>query len=384
MQHIFLHFTASAPKSPHQGTLQATRRRTANSRPTKTRGLLTAFLVIAIHPPPRTHLPRIAMESSSTSHPGLDARQLAAQLPPGFPRGDEAAIDAVMQLAAFTEQQQHQHEQQPPPPPPHQQEHGSKVGGKRRPEGSAGRSSAAKAQRENEGQDAAHQQSWTTFTDHNNEFEHLLQPGEGGHNPDAQSPDQQGGNAQDEGEALTRHGRPLSTTKRAAQNRAAQRAFRERRDQHVREVEAKAKQVDEALASAATHKQRYDELLKTIAGLRADNQSLRLAINALGGNAPPPPPSIANAYTSDTQDDGHPMLSGWREAPQPYQPDDSQVHDQAQGQGQEGRNGEHEKGDSQLDGLSAVAAAAAAAAAHAVGQADEGKQQGGDNEGATK
>ncbi|PLW37315.1 hypothetical protein PCANC_15433 [Puccinia coronata f. sp. avenae] len=42
--------------------------------------------------------------------------------------------------------------------------------------------------------------------------------------------------------------RPLKNTKRAAQNRAAQRAFRERKDRYVRELEARSVQFEEYLA----------------------------------------------------------------------------------------------------------------------------------------
>lgn len=86
---------------------------------------------------------------------------------------------------------------------------------------------------------------------------------------------------------LARNGRPLNKSKRAAQNRAAQRAFRARRDEYVRQTEEKAKLTDEAVETAKKLKRRYDEALNAIKTLREDNDALRLGIEALGGEAPP-------------------------------------------------------------------------------------------------
>ncbi|UZJ51226.1 hypothetical protein CBS101457_000546 [Exobasidium rhododendri] len=368
------------------------------------------------------------METSTSSQPSLDARQLAAQLPPGFPRGDEAAIDAVMQLAAFTEQQERQQEQQDRQRDqqqhhhhhhqhhPQQQQHApsqssdqmkdvrgdeqislseqqqqqqqpqrqedSKVedemlGKKRRGDSIGRKGSPAKIPRESERQDtAAHHQNWASFTGQNNEFEQLLHPNgdrvddDGTKEQNGQQlnhdlhqqqlqQDQDAADAETsmEGDLLTRHGRPLSSTKRAAQNRAAQRAFRERRDQHVKEVEAKAKQVDEALATAELHKQRYEELLGAVAEIRAENKSLRMAIFALGGTAPE---VTATTSLPDTME---------REI-------DIPPHSFDEGRQEDIPNEGH--GDSHLDGLSAVAAAAAAAAAalHSVRTDDDTRQNG--------
>ncbi|RLV96028.1 hypothetical protein JA1_000619 [Spathaspora sp. JA1] len=59
----------------------------------------------------------------------------------------------------------------------------------------------------------------------------------------------------------SRNGRAVSATKRAAQNRNAQRAFRERKDLYVKELEAKAAEVD--------------KLRQTIEELRNENSHLR-------------------------------------------------------------------------------------------------------------
>ncbi|KAK9383273.1 uncharacterized protein V2V93DRAFT_390035 [Kockiozyma suomiensis] len=86
----------------------------------------------------------------------------------------------------------------------------------------------------------------------------------------------------------SRHGRQLSTSKRAAQNRAAQRAFRQRKECYIKDLEAK---FDELKASKAI-----------IDGLRAENVQLRDYILALqsrlieqpgvGGGGVPTPPAV--------------------------------------------------------------------------------------------
>lgn len=275
-------------------------------------------------------------------------------------------MDAVMQLAAFTEQQhqQQQHSSHENIVEHHLNDVGqspsvdNKSGRKRRGDG-AGKSASVKMQKADEHHDPAAHQHWHSFTGQEaNEFEQLLHQSEGqiqGNDENQQSMENtvQEGVSSSDAELLTRHGRPLSTTKRAAQNRAAQRAFRERRDQHVKEVEIKAKQVDQALAQAAMHKQRYDELIKTIAELRADNSSLRLAISALGGSVPPPPPAVSYPSLDMNQDLDQNSYSYNNEGQ--HASDDNKV-------------------DNHLDGLSAVAAAAAAAAtaaAHADQESNE-------------
>ncbi|KAL6305227.1 hypothetical protein BKA93DRAFT_731626 [Sparassis latifolia] len=106
-----------------------------------------------------------------------------------------------------------------------------------------------------------------------------------------QQPDQQGG---------TSVGRTLSQSKRAEQNRKAQRAFRERRDQHVKALESRSQLLDAALASADEANRRWEECRTLVDQLRIENTALRAALNqmqaAAGLNAnppngvPPPPP----------------------------------------------------------------------------------------------
>ncbi|SNX86597.1 uncharacterized protein MEPE_05306 [Melanopsichium pennsylvanicum] len=78
--------------------------------------------------------------------------------------------------------------------------------------------------------------------------------------------------------------RQLSTSKRAAQNRAAQRAFRERRDKYVKVLESKATRLETAIRVATECKRRYVEALHTIDGLRQDHHALRVAVAALSGS----------------------------------------------------------------------------------------------------
>lgn len=88
--------------------------------------------------------------------------------------------------------------------------------------------------------------------------------------------------------------RPVSTTKRAKQNRNAQRAFRQRKEKYIKELEAKATETD--------------HLKQTIEELRAENLQLRdytLALQSRvielsppnqiapqGDGVPPPPAAI--------------------------------------------------------------------------------------------
>jgi len=72
--------------------------------------------------------------------------------------------------------------------------------------------------------------------------------------------------------------RPLSTSKRAEQNRKAQRAFRERRDQHVKALESRSTLLDAALASADEANRRWEECRALVDQLRIENAALRGAL----------------------------------------------------------------------------------------------------------
>lgn len=95
------------------------------------------------------------------------------------------------------------------------------------------------------------------------------------------------------------HQRPLSTTKRAEQNRKAQRAFRERRDlyvplfaigmlyvvlivllfyRHVKALEQRSQLLDTALAGADEANRRWEETRAIVEQLRIENTALRSAL----------------------------------------------------------------------------------------------------------
>ncbi|KAG8691748.1 hypothetical protein FRC11_011128 [Ceratobasidium sp. 423] len=78
----------------------------------------------------------------------------------------------------------------------------------------------------------------------------------------------------------TGHGRPLNNSKRAEQNRKAQRAFRERRDQHVKQLESRSAMLDVALANADEANRRLEDQRILVEQLRAENQALRTALSA--------------------------------------------------------------------------------------------------------
>ncbi|KAJ1304556.1 hypothetical protein OPQ81_005697 [Rhizoctonia solani] len=78
----------------------------------------------------------------------------------------------------------------------------------------------------------------------------------------------------------THGGRPLNNSKRAEQNRKAQRAFRERRDQHVKQLESRSAMLDVALANADEANRRLEDQRILVEQLRAENQALRTALSA--------------------------------------------------------------------------------------------------------
>ncbi|KAG8856657.1 hypothetical protein FRB91_000496 [Serendipita sp. 411] len=77
-------------------------------------------------------------------------------------------------------------------------------------------------------------------------------------------------------------GRALSNSKRAEQNRRAQRAFRERRDAHVKHLESQAALVKETLAEAEVATKRWEECRALIEQLRYENTLLRAALDDAG------------------------------------------------------------------------------------------------------
>lgn len=130
--------------------------------------------------------------------------------------------------------------------------------------------------------------------------------------------------------------RVLSTTKRAAQNRASQRAFRERRDRHIKELETKAAQFDTVNALFNDLRDRYAQMLGIMDALRRENEALRLAQGL------PIEASILPSEEQQQQQEGPPGTE----------------HDQQQSQGNDG-----EETTAAENGAATANAAAAAAAA---------------------
>ncbi|ELU42550.1 bZIP transcription factor domain-containing protein [Rhizoctonia solani AG-1 IA] len=82
-----------------------------------------------------------------------------------------------------------------------------------------------------------------------------------------------------QGQQNPTHGsRPLNNSKRAEQNRKAQRAFRERRDQHVKQLESRSAMLDVALANADEANRRLEDQRILVEQLRAENQALRTTL----------------------------------------------------------------------------------------------------------
>lgn len=99
----------------------------------------------------------------------------------------------------------------------------------------------------------------------------------------------------------SRSRRPLSQSKRAQQNRAAQRAFRQRKELYIKDLETKVGELK--------------SVKETMEALRAENQELRdyiLALQSRWINQPggvPTPPAVytrRNEDGTEYQDDGHP------------------------------------------------------------------------------
>lgn len=91
----------------------------------------------------------------------------------------------------------------------------------------------------------------------------------------------------------SRQGRVLSQTKRAQQNRAAQRAFRQRKELYIKELEAKAEQLKAMQAQ-------IDELKHENSELR--NYILALQSRVLNQPGSPTPPSVPTAIYRGNDD----------------------------------------------------------------------------------
>lgn len=98
---------------------------------------------------------------------------------------------------------------------------------------------------------------------------------------------QMGDHEQSQSPPNTSGGRALSSSKRAEQNRKAQRAFRERRDQHVKALESRSQLLDAALASADEANRRWEECRALVDQLRVENTALRATLSNLQIQQPP-------------------------------------------------------------------------------------------------
>lgn len=81
--------------------------------------------------------------------------------------------------------------------------------------------------------------------------------------------------SQNEGEAISesgqligKSGKSLRNTKRAAQNRNAQKAFRQRKERYIKDLEAKAKNFDQILIENKSLKLEIFELRKIIQSIQ--------------------------------------------------------------------------------------------------------------------
>ncbi|KAL0575589.1 hypothetical protein V5O48_006374 [Marasmius crinis-equi] len=98
--------------------------------------------------------------------------------------------------------------------------------------------------------------------------------------------------------------RALSNSKRAEQNRKAQRAFRERRDQHVKALESRSQLLDAALASADEANRRWEECRALVDQLRVENATLRAALSQHVQVMPPLPSTVQPQQLAEQPKDG--------------------------------------------------------------------------------
>lgn len=92
-----------------------------------------------------------------------------------------------------------------------------------------------------------------------------------------------------------RGNRPVSNTKRAAQNRSAQKAFRQRKEKYIKDLEAQAAEVN--------------QLKQTIEELRADNLQLRDYTLALQSKVIELSPASSGALGAPPATAGHDLSS---------------------------------------------------------------------------
>lgn len=131
--------------------------------------------------------------------------------------------------------------------------------------------------------------------------------------------------------------RQLSTSRRAEQNRNAQRVFRERKNKYIGDLENKAANLENALLAADEHRRRLADALETVEILKRDNDTLRVALRALGGHqavpsAPPLPLDRTHAHALLQTPFGQPDA---QHAPRSPHGDGEQHHHSNEGENQD-------------------------------------------------
>lgn len=157
--------------------------------------------------------------------------------------------------------------------------------------------------------------------------------------------------------------RTLSTSRRAEQNRNAQRVFRERKNKYIADLESKAASLESALLAAEEHRRRFNDALDTIEILKRDNDTLRVALRALGGHqavpsAPPLPLERAQHAPSLLPQSFQPGAQGGA-VRGPHHGGGEQGEGGEGGQGAGGAHGLPEGTDSNQDPATAAAVAVA-------------------------
>lgn len=149
--------------------------------------------------------------------------------------------------------------------------------------------------------------------------------------------------------------RTLSNTKRAAQNRAAQRAFRERRDRKVKELETRAAQYDALEALYVNLQTRYSEAMGIIEALRRENEMLRAGEAVEGGEAAAidprlpsritPTPAVGEAGLPKTTEDSNAASGMWPRGAEEEEDEDHPLNIVAEAAAEAARLGWQNQGD---------------------------------------
>jgi len=107
-------------------------------------------------------------------------------------------------------------------------------------------------------------------------------------------------------------GRSLSNSKRAEQNRRAQRAFRERRDVRIKFLETRAELLTETIAQAEEAHRRWEECRALVDQLRHENAMLRSALENAGVSSEGIPSVDVHSTTHSENGMDMPILNGYK------------------------------------------------------------------------